>query len=297
MNRSAAAKIQIGTAAHVLQNDWSLLMKTYVASPEYVESRSEAEQPDRESASSGISWSAVIGGSFVIATLYLILLALGAGFGLSAVSPWSSAGLTAATTGSMAIAWLIVIEIISSAFGGYLAGRLRTKWTAIHSDEVFFRDTASGFLAWAVALVVSIAFLASAAASMTGGAMQARALENAPATTLADPNMYFIDALFRSDRAATDVGNAATKTEAERIVVKALAAGQMPASDQSYLERLVSDRTGISQPDAATRVSQVITEARQAEDAVRKATAHFLLRALAPIVLPFTIVFPLSYSR
>ena len=39
-------------------------------------------------------------------------------------------------------------------------GRLRTKWALIHTDEVYFRDTANGFLAWAVALVISVTFLA-----------------------------------------------------------------------------------------------------------------------------------------
>jgi hypothetical protein len=225
-----------------------------------------------------VSWGAVIGGAFVAAALYLILLALGAGFGLSAVSPWSDVGLNASTAGALAIAWLVFIEIIASAFGGYLTGRLRTKWTLIHSDEVYFRDTANGFLAWAVALVVSVAFLASAAASMAGSAAQVHASsENPAATAAADPNMYFIDSLFRSDRAGTEAGDPAAKAEAERIFVMGLKDSQMRATDQSYLARLVATRTGMSQPDAEKRVSDIITEARQAEDTARKATAHLLL--------------------
>ena len=108
----------------------------------------EASAPNREAHSSGVSWGAVIGGAFVAAALYLILLALGAGFGLSAVSAWSNVGLTATTAGALAIAWLIIIEIVASAFGGYLTGCLRPKWTLVHSDEVFFRDTANAFLVW-----------------------------------------------------------------------------------------------------------------------------------------------------
>ena len=109
--------------------------------------------------SSGVSWGAVIGGAFVGAAFSLILLALGAGLGLSAVSPWSNVGVSASTVGIAAIVWLMVIEIIASGLGGYLTGRLRTKWTQIHTDEVYFRDTANGFLAWAVALVISVVFL------------------------------------------------------------------------------------------------------------------------------------------
>ena len=116
-----------------------------------------------EAHSSGVSWAAVIGGAFVAAALSLILLALGAGLGLSSVSPWSNVGASASTISTAAIMWLILMQVISSSMGGYLAGRLRTKWASIHTDEVYFRDTAHGFLAWSVALVVTAAFLTSAA--------------------------------------------------------------------------------------------------------------------------------------
>lgn len=253
-------------------------MSAHVTTPEFVASHIEASGLNGEAGSSGVSWGAVIGGAFVAAALYLILLALGAGFGLSAVSPWSNVGLTAPTASAIAIAWLVIIEIIASAFGGYLTGRLRTKWTLVHSDEVFFRDTANGFLAWAVALVVSVAFLASAATSMAGSSAQARASSaNATENALADPTMYYVDALFRPGRSGADTGDAAVKAEAQRILVRGLKEKQIPSADQSYLITLVAARTGISQPDAERRVSDVITEARQTEDTVRKATAHLLL--------------------
>src|SRR5450631_4147437 len=128
-----------------------------------------------EAHSSGLSWAAVIAGAFVAAALSLILLALGTGLGLSSVSPWSNVGASALTIGMAAIVWLIIVQIIASAMGGYLAGRLRTKWASIHTDEVYFRDTAHGFLVWAVGLVITATFLASAATSMVGGAGQVRA--------------------------------------------------------------------------------------------------------------------------
>jgi len=87
----------------------------------------------------------VIAGAFVAAALSLILLALGTGLGLSSVSPWSNVGASASTVSKAAIVWLIVMQVIASAMGGYLAGRLRTKWANIHNDEVYFRDTAHGF--------------------------------------------------------------------------------------------------------------------------------------------------------
>src|SRR5579871_6323941 len=144
-------------------------MENSVTSGDSLESRTAGVSLHRtEAHSSGVSWGAVIGGAFAAAAIYLILLALGAGFGLSAVSPWANTGASASTVGTIELVWLIIIEVIAAALGGYLTGRLRTKWALIHTDEVYFRDTANGFLAWAVALVISVTLLASAASSMVG---------------------------------------------------------------------------------------------------------------------------------
>src|ERR1700720_4993233 len=128
-----------------------------------------------EARTSGVAWAAVIAGAFAAAALSLILLALGAGLGFSSVSIWSNVGTSALTIGMATVLWLIVMQIISSSMGGYLAGRLRTKWANIHTDEVYFRDTAHGFLAWAVALVITAAFLAAAATAMVGDTVSAPA--------------------------------------------------------------------------------------------------------------------------
>lgn len=122
-----------------------------------------------EASASGVSWAAVIAGAFVTAALSLTMLALGAGFGLLSTSPWSRGAISRSPLDAAAIIWMIVIQIVASGIGGYLAGRLRTKWAAIHTDEVYFRDTAHGFLVWAVAVVISAAFLGSAATAMVGG--------------------------------------------------------------------------------------------------------------------------------
>ncbi len=189
------------------------------------------------------------------------------------------------TVGTIGLVWLIVCEVVASALGGYLTGRLRTKWALLHNDEVFFRDTANGFLAWAVALAGSAVFSVSAAASMAGVVTQARPMtESTGASTLAGPNMYFVDTLFRSDRGAETNDNAA-KAEAERILANDLKLTQMPASDQSYLARLVATRTGIAQAEAEKRVADVISDAREKEDAVRKATARLLLWLFVSLML------------
>src|SRR5450755_5118099 len=152
-----------------------------------------------EAPSSGVSWPAVVAGAFAAAALWLILLALGTGIGLSSISPWSNMGASASAMSIGAIVWLIVTQIIAAMLGGYLAGRLRTKWVNIHTDEVYFRDTAHGFLVWAVGLVITAAFLASAATSMVGGGAQLGAITSGKATSAqwdgqaSDPKEYFVD--------------------------------------------------------------------------------------------------------
>lgn len=122
-----------------------------------------------ESSSSGVAWPAIIGGAFAAAALSLILFALGSGFGLASVSPWSDPGASLTTFTIATGVWFIIVQWLASALGGYLTGRLRTKWAGLHTHEVFFRDTANGFLSWAVASVIVAAFLASATASVVGG--------------------------------------------------------------------------------------------------------------------------------
>ena len=245
---------------------------------------------NNEANSSGVSWAAVIGGGFVTAALSLILLALGAGLGLSSVSPWSNVGVSASTIGTAAILWLIFMQIISSSMGGYLAGRLRTKWANIHTDEVYFRDTAHGFLAWAVALVITAAFLAAAAASMVGATASSAAGGTGRATGVqaegreADPTDYFIDTLFRSEGAKPDSNSTSVRGEAGRIFATALRQRDISA-DKSYLAQLVAARTGLSQADAEKRVSDVFARAQQTADTARKTVAHSLLWAFLALLI------------
>lgn len=231
-----------------------------------------------EASSSAVSWAAVFAGAFAISALSLILLALGTGVGLSSLSPWSSAGVSESTVTKGAIVWLILTQIVAAAMGGYLAGRLRTKWVSVHTHEVYFRDTAHGFLVWSVSLVLTTAFLASAATSMISG----NAARNDAGTTAAgaagsDPYGYFVDSLFRSDRPVADLSaDAALHAEVGLILARGLREGYVPSADTAYLAQLVAARTGMDQTEARRRVSEVLNQARQAADDARRATAHFL---------------------
>jgi len=230
-----------------------------------------------EAYSSGVSWPAVIGGAFVAASLSLILLTLGTGLGLSSVSPWSNTGASAAAIGAGAIVWLIVTQILASAMGGYLAGRLRTKWTSVHTDEVYFRDTAHGFLVWAVGMVITAGFLASAAISFAGSAQRTPANTSTAQESALDPNAYFVDTLLRPSGPAAQKADVSERGEIARIFAHDLKQGAMPAEDKAYLIQVISARTGLNAADAEKRVTKVFGEAQESTDRVRKAIAHLSL--------------------
>jgi hypothetical protein len=256
---------------------------------------------------SGVSWGAVIAGAAAAAALSLILLVLGAGLGFSAASPWTWSSGTSAALGGGAIAWIIFTSIAASAIGGYMAGRLRLRWSNVHADEVYFRDTAHGLLAWAIATLATAALLTSALTTLAGGVAQAggAALKGAAATATAAgaamaqggaasaasgggaPAMpYFVDTLFRSDAApAADPNDAQSRAEAARIFAADIRAGNMGAADVRYLGQVVARKTGLAQADAEKRVADSFTQAsnaiadaenkaRQAADEARKAAAY-----------------------
>jgi hypothetical protein len=249
-----------------------------------------------ESSVSAVTWSAVLGGAFAAAAISLLLAFLGSGIGLSSVSPWNNQnpGGTAFTVG--AAIWLIVIQWLSSALGGYMAGRLRTKWANASTDEVFFRDTAHGFLSWAVATVVVAVLVMSGASTVIGGA--GRAVGNAVSTVAGsatqgaaqgaaqsgasggfDPSGYYVDTLFRTDRAGGNDQDG--KAEAGRILLMGARNGSIPDSDKARLSQIISAQTGMSQDDATKRVNDVLgqieaakTKVREAADQARKAAAQ-----------------------
>lgn len=232
-----------------------------------------------DSNSSGVSWGAVIAGAFVAAALSLALLALGTGVGFSAVSPWANSGASAARIGGAAIVWLVLMQLISSSMGGYLAGRLRTKWIHVHTHEVYFRDTAHGFLVWAVGLVITAAFLTSAAGSLVGGAAHAGAREaemSGPAQSGngGGQNAYFVDSLLRPTAPNAAQDNASVRAEVGVILANGLREGGMPQADKAYLIQIVAARTGLTESAAEQRVNDTYMQATEAADSARKAIAH-----------------------
>ena len=239
------------------------------------------EIPARSEAySSGVSWPAVIGGAFVSAALGLILLTLGTGLGFSSVSPWSNVGASASTITKAAIVWLILTQIMASSMGGYLAGRLRIKWTQIHTDEVYFRDTAHGFLVWAVGLVITASVLVSTAATFAGERARSTATSSTMANSEApvlDPNAYFVDLLLRANPSSRERADVTERGMVQRTFDHALGQRDMPPADGSYLAQVVAARTGMNEPDAEKRVSDVFEQAQRSADKNRSAIARFSL--------------------
>ncbi len=263
-------------------------------------SRTEIASSTTAKDQSAVSWAAVLAGGVTAAALTLVLLAFGAGMGFSAVSPWPSSGISATTFKIAAGIYLIVVAMLSSTIGGYIAGRLRTKWTGLHSEEVLFRDTAHGFLAWASATVFGAAALASAATFIAGGATAGatQGAGQAAAQSAAGggaPNEYFVDMLLRpqpggqgaaAGQSPQAADAAAVRGEITRILVRGLReGGELPAADRTYLAQVVNTRTGMSQPDAEKRVSEVIEQARSAADEARRAAAKLSLWLTAAMLI------------
>ena len=288
--------------------------------------RSARVLPSGEAAhGSAVAWPAIFAGAAGAAALSLILLVLGMGLGLSSVSPWAARGVSATTFGVGTIAWILLVALVASGTGGFLAGRLRTKWVEAHSDEVYFRDTAHGFLAWAVATLVTAATLSSAVGTIVGaganagtsavGAAGSAAVMAAGAAmsekdkpaTVASSLDYFTDSLFRPMPAASaasgtgatpaDQGNASgTSIEVGRIFARGLAGNALSADDSRYVGQLVAQRTGMTQQDAEKRATDTFAKAQQsiqdaeakakeAADKARKAAAYISLWIFVSLLL------------
>jgi hypothetical protein len=280
-----------------------------------------------ESSVSAVTWPAIFGGAIVAAAASIVLVALGSGLGLASVSPWRDTGASATEVAWMTAAWLIVVQWLSAGLGGYLAGRLRTKWANTHTHEVFFRDTAHGFITWALGTVIVAGVLASAAGSAISGGVHAAAAVGAgaaagaggaaaaqaanqgagasgagasgvgasPIQATSALATYDMDLLFRSSQTTSTAPTTDARAEAARILANGVATGDVPPTDRSYLAELVASRTGISAEEAQKRVDNAIAQAKAADlkarelaDKTRKAAAETsIFTALSMLVGAF----------
>lgn len=262
-----------------------------------------------DDAETAVSVKAILAGATGSIAVTMILVAFGIGVGFSVISPWSGQGVSATTFTAAAGVYLFVVAMLSSTIGGYLAGRLRSRWASVNEHERYFRDSAHGFVVWALATIVLATVMGSAVSGLIGGA----ASTVAPAATAAaasQPSDIYVDQLLRTNPsqgatntapaasaaqatsptagdqtaaplqggqiappARQDVGN---RAEITRIIAPSmLKGGSVSDADKKYLASIVAARGGLSQADAEARVDYVITQAKQAADKTRKATALF----------------------
>jgi hypothetical protein len=254
----------------------------------------EASGIATESSVSAVSWRAILGGAVAAVTISIVLALLGLGLGFAAISPWPNAGASAATFSIVGGIWLIVVQWLSSGIGGFVTGRLRTKWVNVHTHEVFFRDTAHGFLTWAVAALFGMLVVASAASSAVGTATKAAGTAVAGSAQAA-ARAYDVDMLYRGEKPELAASDQQTQTETTRILARGIEAGGVSDSDKAYLVDQVATRTGVSHEDAQKRVDDVIArekaaeaKAREVADTARKsASAVSIFTALSMLIGAF----------
>lgn len=263
-----------------------------------------------ESSRSAVSWGAIIAGAVIASAVSAMLVIGGTGLGFLSMSPWGDEGASGTTLAIGSIIWLFVTHIIAYAIAGYVAGRLRTKWTDVASDEVYFRDTAHGFLVWAVSAVVGLMLLGSTVASVVSGTAKAGATmvgagagavtATAGAAVQEGDTLsldYFTDTLMRPNDPATALNRQAdARDEASRILARSLVNGEVTESDQNYLITLVARETGVDEATARQRLTDVQEQAKQAAEqaeltareaaeTARKAAAGFALWAFASLLV------------
>jgi len=248
-----------------------------------------------EASKSAVSWAAIFPGTAVAISISLVLLTLGSGLGLASLTPSARSAASSGSLAALATVWIVVVQWLSAASGGYVTGRLRTRWVGTHTHEVFFRDTAHGFVTWAVATAIVALVIASATSAMLADGIHASTTNASGAAQGADSNArissvapYDVDALFRTQSDDARSASIDGRGEATRILANGLSAGDVPDADRAYLASLIAARTGISQADAKKRVDDVVARTQQEAEAARKAAARTsFLTALAMMIGAF----------
>ena len=221
-----------------------------------------------EAGSIFLNWSAVVAGALTGAALSLVLIAFGSAIGLSVASTAPSGRDTSATLAVLSGLFLLLTAIVSFGFGGYVAGRLRTRWSGtLHNEFVEFRDGTHGLVSWALAVVIS-----GVAAAIMATTLASKAVPPAASPTANSGEAliaYDLDRLFRSDRRPQgDISY--SRAEANRILLSATSRDGIKPDDRGYLARVVAGQTGIAQPEAEKRVDEAVAATRTAVKKARQ---------------------------
>jgi len=208
-----------------------------------------------------IHWGPVFAGAIAAAAAFATLMTFGSAVGLSLASPSPTWRDTSIGLVLLSGVWILLVSLGSFALGGYLAGRVRSSWSA-SPDEIEFRDGAHGLLVWALAVALGT-FLTWATATAFSSVEFGPSLTLRPAQGEPAFLTYELDRLFRAER-RPDAVDPEARAEAGRILMTGAGRRDIAPEDRSYLARLVAARTGLAPADADRRVGQIIDETRRA---------------------------------
>jgi hypothetical protein len=218
-----------------------------------------------------VEWGAVFAGAVLAAALSFVLLTFGTAIGLSATSPWPGSGLSAKVIASIAVFWTMAQQIGSVMAGGYVAGRMRSRWFET-GHEAEFRDGLHGALVWGIAVLISalLVFAIASTVAKMGADLAGKAASVASNTDATDT---LLDTMLRPGNAAQAAqpgaaqgasARAEIRAEISRILASSVASGSITPENRTYLAQLVAQKTGISPQDAERRVDNAVTSARDA---------------------------------
>jgi hypothetical protein len=240
-----------------------------------------------------LEWGPVILGALAATAISVVLLTFGAALGLSVVSPYPYAGISARGLAVLTGTYVALVTVASFGAGGYLAGRLRAPWTGAMGNEVtesHFRDGSYGFGVWALGVLLGSALAVSGVGGVLKAAVHSTTAVAAAGTAGAasnpnagaalsrlsmEPIDFAVDRVLAPAPAGAAAVPASSRADLAAPVARALAANlanpQLNAADRSYLVQLVMQQTGLPQADAEKRVDQAFTELKAAEQKARDA--------------------------
>ena len=242
-----------------------------------------------------LEWGPVILGALGATAISVVLLTFGAALGLSVVSPYPYASISAKGLAVLTGTYVALVTVASFGAGGYLAGRLRSPWTGAVGNEItesHFRDGSYGFGVWALGVLLGSALAVSGVGGVLKAAVHSTTAVAAAGTAGAasnpnagaalsrlsmEPTDFAVDRVLAPTPAPAGAAAASASSRADlaapvaRVFAANLANPQLNAADRTYLVQLVMQQTGLPQADAEKRVDQAFTELKAAEQKARDA--------------------------
>ncbi len=212
-----------------------------------------------------VDWPAILAGAVAAAGLAFVLHSFAVAIGLSVTSTAPTWRDGSAILWVISGLYLLLVAIAAYGFGGYLAGAMRSSG-GLTAEETEVRDGAHGLLVWALATLLT-ATIAIAGAGMATQ-LAAPGAQSGPSASVGGENIiaFDLDRLFRGEKLAQV--DEQRRSEAARILLTVGSHEGMRGDDRAHLVRLVSGTTGLAQPEADKRVSEV---AASAHDNIRRA--------------------------